>query len=241
MATPLSIIRLVFKPNTISPAVDSPAMALNFQCTAGPVALTDVTNLMTAVRAMIATPAPGATFALTHYYGRTIDRTTNSGVVDAYDISNALAHGVPMGSPVLVGSWTPAAAGATDTGPEGVCAVVTLQAPYGTDEEFISNTRPRARDRGRIYFGPIGSMSYAPNGTDAHTQLTPAIMTDLTKAFQQLATTFVATSLAWGLVQWSRKNALVKSIHQIWMDDRPDYQRRRTDPGTTRVTAPGPA
>jgi hypothetical protein len=29
--------------------------------------------------------------------------------------------------------------------------------------------------------------------------------------------------------QWSRKDATVNLITELWMDDRPDYQRRRTD------------
>jgi hypothetical protein len=45
-----------------------------------------------------------------------------------------------------------------------------------------------------------------------------------------LAQQFSIGSETWELVVWSRKNASVKLPFETFMDDRFDYQRRRSDP-----------
>jgi hypothetical protein len=42
--------------------------------------------------------------------------------------------------------------------------------------------------------------------------------------------------ITWQLCVWSRKNAGVKPVQTTWVDDRPDYQRRRADQGVVKYS-----
>jgi hypothetical protein len=88
--------------------------------------------------------------------------------------------------------------------------------------------RPRARDRGRIYFGPIAG---AVVSTDAslRTVIVSGAATDILRWLKSINQLTTGGGTTWTLGVWSRKNAVIKQLQQASIDDRVDYQRRRSD------------
>lgn len=162
----------------------------------------------------------------------------------AYNITGHL-NGTPHGAPVwqYAINLSPAYYPATTTIiPEGVAAALSFRRDYGTDVEFVRDpvthkviSRPRGQDRGRIYLGPLDGGCLVGDGTTYRCKLTTTFMNDCLKSFDQVSTFTDSGSHVWHLVQWSRKKASVADIVSTWMDDRPDYQRRRSDQSTTQV------
>jgi hypothetical protein len=233
----LSTILLRVKAQSLSNRVDAPSIDLSYYAPTFPglVAL-DVAELATAVATSLTTTAAGAAHSLSYYWNYVISRATNSATVTAYDVSAHL-DGTPHGSPLFIKAFTPTTGAAPDPLPEGLCVVLTLQAAYDTDVEFVGNTRPRARDRGRIYFGPIGAANIVNDANQA-ALVRPALQTDMrqwAKAASRITTP--TNSITWDLSVWSRKNAAMKPVVEVWTDDRFDYQRRRANqPGTRAFT-----
>jgi len=129
----------------------------------------------------------------------------------------------------------------TNPVPQEAAAVITLQSPYGADVEFGPGTRPRARDRGRIYFGPIDSGSLSVEATTNRTLLLPAMRTSLTAWIKAINIhTTAPTSCTYDLAVWSRRGAQMKSLSSCWIDDNPDTQRRRggTHAAKTQIALP---
>jgi hypothetical protein len=123
--------------------------------------------------------------------------------------------------------------------PEGVAACVTVQSAYGSDAEFAPGSRPRARDRNRFYAGPLSGAALAQD-TDKRTTLKGSFMTFLGNWLQAVAKGPGVSPDIFGLVTWSKIGAKVAEAIQGWIDDRPDYQRRRADQGTNRLYVPTP-
>jgi hypothetical protein len=164
-----------------------------------------------------------------------MDRGTNHCTVDVYDISSSL-NGDPHGSPVDSGNWTLGVAGATTGMAEGLAACVSYRADYGPDVEYAPNARPRARDRNRHYFGPLTTQTLVMGSVSQRATMPHAVCTDFLNDTKQveviLATGFGTPPFGpdqWNLQVWSRKNAATKPVAEYWMDDRIDYQRRRSD------------
>lgn len=161
------------------------------------------------------------TTALSRYMGNAIDRSVKP-MCRFYDITGHLS-GTPAGSPVAMREF-PAALGGSASAvdlPSECAVVLTMAADFGTDVEFGPGTRPRARDRARIFLGPL-------NQTASQTVLgiaRPAdeLRTNLAEAGARLARHV-------GLVDhvvWSRRGARTKPSTNVWVDDAFDTQRRR--------------
>lgn len=220
---------------TLSPLLDNVTWDFSYFTTFTTQDATDLSQLATTLVGKVNAIPTGGVAAINSYVSPTIDRGSTKCGWQIYDVSAHL-NGTPAGSPVLIGSWTLGGTPADAPIPEGVAATVTLQAPYGTDVEFLPNTRPRARDRGRLYFGPL-SISTLDNDVTTHrTKLKTNFMGDLTKWIKDVnVITSAAHTVVWNLAVWSRKNAAMKSLQEVWVDDRPDYQRRRTDQSTIKT------
>lgn len=232
-------IHLVVEGTSLSPVLDPPTFSLNYQLTGGTGSLLGVNNLVAAVNSAMLLIPSGGTHSLLELWGPTISRASGSGITKAFDVTGHL-NGTPHGPPIVTASFTPSAAFGGVGLPEGVCIVVTLQSPYGSDDEFLSGTRPRARDRGRIYFGPISTNALSPEATTNRSVVASATMTNLLGFVKSIASITPATGQTYVLSVWSRRAALMKPLSQAWVDDRPDYQRRRADQGATRSTIPLP-
>lgn len=173
--------------------------------------------------------AVGATNPIKHYLSTVLDQTTNHALWTAYDITAHL-DGTPHGSPIGAGNWTLGSTGASEDYPDGVAATVSFRAAYGTDVEFGTGTRPRARDRNRFYVGPLNVSAFLTDDTTGRCKFQSQFLTDALAALLALSDSVTAGSWEYNLRVWSRKNASVKIPVEGWMDDRPDYQRRRSDP-----------
>lgn len=232
MPTTSILVRATF--SSISPLVDNVSMDLAYYASVGIPALADITSLISQVGASFALTPSGALHTAAYYIGPVMSGAANASTIQAYDISAHL-DGSRHGSPVAVSSFSLSGTRSAAALPEGICAVITLQAPYGTDVEFGPGTRPRARDRGRIYFGPLAGQAISADGSNRSIIIAQA-GTDLKlwlKSINQLTT---AGGITWTLGVWSRKNALIKQLSACYIDDRPDYQRRRADQGAARYT-----
>lgn len=199
----------------------------------------DVGLLVDQVPHLITQVATGAGHAIGTWLAPSFSRTANICRVDVYDVGAHL-DGSPHGSPVASGTWTMPAALGTDGLPAGLAAALSFRADYGTDVEFsgpraegAGGTRPRARDRGRFYLGPLVPQAITTAPSDGHVTFGSVFIDDCLADLQQVVT--ISETIppdSWGLAVWSRRNASMKLVTELWMDDRPDYQRRRSDPGT---------
>lgn len=240
MATALSALNLRIKFNTIDPVLDPPSFDLNYFTTYTTQDISDVADLVSKVTTSLGTTHGGSAHSPNQLMNKALDNGTNKSLVDVSDISNHL-DGTPHGSPVLLSSFTLAASGSITNAPFGCCAVITLQAPYGTDVEFGGSppgkTRPRARDRGRIYFGPLNlSSCMVDDSTSNRTKLGSAVGNDLCQWIKSInVITTTPHTIVYNLGVWSRKNAAIKSLQEVWVDDRIDYQRRREDQGVVKT------
>jgi hypothetical protein len=161
-----------------------------------------------------------------YYLSPAVSRVANAHEVAIYALDMAdPAH--YYGSPVTVGSFT-IATGFTGQGmPNEVAVVVSYRADYGSDPEHGGTTRPRADDRGRIYFGPLDA---AASGTLTVLGLSvpvvsSALLTLLSAQISLLATT--AFSHHWQMMVWSRKRQQMKEAISKAINQDFDTQERR--------------
>jgi hypothetical protein len=107
--------------------------------------------------------------------------------------------------------------------------VLSFHGPYGTDVEFAPGARPRSRDRGRIYVGPLTN-SLEAFQFDALTKrcfVSAQFRDDLTKAAHALFVELQGVAPVWNWVVWSRKKADISVVASASVDDGWDTQRRR--------------
>lgn len=221
--------------STLDPIVDSPSFDLSYFTTFVTADIYDVNDLCNTVMLSLHTIPSGGSVSPAGYMHTVIDRGAGKTMITVYDVTTHL-NGSPAGSPVLrvTGALTSAAVGGLV--PAGCCAVVTMQAPYGSDVEFAPGARPRARDRGRIYFGPIGNSAIADDSSSKRTYFTSTFRNDMCQWIKSINTFTTTThSAVYNLGVWSRKNAAMKSLQEVWVDERVDYQRRREDQGVFRT------
>lgn len=176
------------------------------------------------------TAPTGMIHPMGYYLNESVSRGSNACEIEYYDVTAHL-DGTPAGAPIHVdqfqitaGQIGPVAA------PEGCCAVFRYRGPYGSDTEFGPGDRPRARDRGRFYFGPLDGSCFVWNSSLGETLLSTAFLNDTEFVMGQLCRGYSAGPADMNaLVQWSRKNASVKQVNASpsSVDPRPKYQRRR--------------
>jgi hypothetical protein len=174
---------------------------------------------------------------LSSYLGPQIDRSVTA-KIKVYDITTHLTGGA-HGSPVYLDSWTLGAVGDASVQPDNqAAAVLSFHSDYGSAVEFLgphhpagAGTRPKARHRGRIYFGPLAANAMAQDGTTANPILSGNLKRDLAGAAAHLAS---ITGVLWSV--WSRKAPTVGQVVGGWVDGSYDTVRRRKIPSTARTT-----
>lgn len=194
-----------------------------------------VTPLLTAVENFYNTTSGGASEPIGYYLSDVLNRGTGACALEVYDITSHL-DGSPHGAPVAMTSWTLHAGAGSTSIPEGVAATLSIRADYGTDVEFGPGTRPRARDRNRIYLGPLQLPAFAEDSTTHRCTLKSTFVADVLAKAVYLSASIDLGGDNWVWQVWSRKNAATKVPIQAWMDNRPDYQRRRSDPNPASRT-----
>lgn len=161
------------------------------------------------------------------------DSVDASGTWEAmyYDISGHLggtAHGSPFGSGLI----TPGTIG-TDSLPSELAACLSFRSNYGTDVEFGGGgaTRPRARDRGRVFIGPIKKGAVEDSSTTQEGRIIGGLCQSIVSAADALKGDATYT---WSV--WSRKDATLKPVTVVWCDNAWDIQRRRGADATSRFS-----
>jgi len=184
-----------------------------------------------AIESFYSSIGTGGGAPLSFYMPRSLDFGTSHSIITAYDITGHL-NGTPAGAPVAMENFVFGGGTAPSDShpcPEGCAATLSYRADYGSDVEFAPGARPRARDRNRLYI-PINSTTLQLDTTTKRTEFTPSFITDCLASMFTLSNTHTSGGTHYNWRVWSRKAAAVKVITELWMDDRPDYQRRRTDP-----------
>jgi hypothetical protein len=204
---------------------------------------TEAADVSVAIQHFYTTTATGSTQHYAQYMAPSVDNT--AGIHwEAYDITGHL-DGSPHGSPIASNTYAFGTPGSAPSPvPEGVAASLSYRRDYGTDVEFIRDpvthkvtSRPRGQDRGRMYLGPLNSNALAFSSGTSRCVLSTTFMANIIAQLQASLKITDSGSNLWHFKQWSRKKASVADLALIWMDDRPDYQRRRTDQSTTRQQA----
>lgn len=206
----------------------------------------------TAIAGFFNSVTTGQTNALALYVSKAVSRGTNACSIQWTDITAHL-DGTPAGAAFRTDTFTLSAGSTGLDLPGQVAACCAYRAAYGTDLEHgagtvslpssesaqdqgapathLGTTRPRARDRGRFFFGPVNAAAVGTNGI-----MLAQFLTDLSAALALLTTTFNSGGAnQFNMVQWSRRNAQVKPIGLVYVDEGWATQRRRQDTTTNRV------
>lgn len=176
--------------------------------------------------------AAGSTIGAGGYISPSVDRGANHCRIDVYDVGPHL-NGTPHGSPVDSGTFTMLPTSGIPL-PQGIAAAVSFRSDYGADVEFGVGMRPRARDRARFYLGPLTQLTCRTEDATNRCIFDPTFQTNILAQLYSIhvfATGIEPLDSVWALSVWTRKGATFKKATEAWMDDRPDYQRRRSDPG----------
>lgn len=173
----------------------------------------------------------GSSRSIAMFLSPAISRTI-APTMRTYNLDGHLG-GTPHGSPIDTRSL--ALLSAPTSGqlalPSEVAVAVTLRANYGSDAEFSPNARPRARDRGRVFIGPLNAGLITADSTTGAAHLAGTTMGTFGHAGARLM-----NASGPDLCVWSRRNAAVKPVTSVQVDDAFDTQRRRGEKPTSRLT-----
>lgn len=190
-----------------------------------------VTSEVTAVATDLAafyTTNPGGQ-AIGAYIGEHISRSL-SARIKFYDLTGHL-DGTPHGSPFMETTFVLPASAVGSELPAEVAICISFQAAYGADAEFGPGTRPRSRDRGRVFIGPLTGAVLFFDATQGDVRVISTARVDFKNAAKALRD---STTSAWAV--WSRKNAVLEPVVSVWVDDAIDIQRRRGVKPSTRTS-----
>lgn len=175
--------------------------------------------------------AAGAASSVSSLISGAMSRTIKP-IIRHYDVTGHLA-GDPAGSPIAeydMPNVLDANSGATPL-PSEVAICLTAAADFNADVEFGPGTRPRARDRSRLYIGPLHA-SVLDVGAANQPVPSPGAIDTLRFAGAALRDDANTT---WCV--WSRAGQTVKPITNVWVDNAFDTQRRRGERATARLVA----
>jgi hypothetical protein len=169
--------------------------------------------------------APG-TVTLASRLSAKLSRAANIATVKYYDVTTHL-DGSPHGSPVAIEQFTLGAAVDGTCLPEEVAVVLSFHSLLTDIPEEIGSTRPAARHRGRIYFGPLNTASNQASDASVEPQ-TNAALRGAALFFLGLA------SAPWSV--WSRASAAMFTVSGGYVDNAFDTQRRRGHRASARTS-----
>jgi hypothetical protein len=122
---------------------------------------------------------------------------------------------------------------------------VSFRSDYGTDPEFVRDpvthkvtARPRANHRNRVYV-PINTNALVADTVTHRAKASSSFISTVhnwISAITTLGDVVGGAGNTWKWVRWSKKLASVANVISAWLDDRPDYQRRRTDQSGNKTT-----
>lgn len=162
---------------------------------------------------------------------RCISRASTACEVRHFNVT-AVLDGSPAGSPVAIHVFTLGAAAASSAPglPSEVATCLSYHSDY-TDRPEVGplHTRPRARERGRIYIGPLASSLLSER-----TPNTP-VPANFWIDHLALAATRLKDNPNTEWAVWSRKEARMEAVVGGWVDDAFDIQRRRGETAVQRA------
>lgn len=237
------VLKAVTKFTSLDPMTDDPSFATYWE-QIGEDTGVDQSWVAGQIEAFVNTTPTGGVTDMGSYMSSVISRSSGAASIEFYDVTAHL-NGSPAGSPIGIFTFTVTDARETPMPcPDGVAQTIGYRVDYGSDVEFGTGTRPRARDRGRIYFGPLDGYCLTQESVTKRTIFTAQFINDSLLAMTKLAGTQGPDGSGGlsvnSMVVWTRVGAAVKQpITEVWADDRPDYQRRRSDPGVKTQMATG--
>lgn len=164
----------------------------------------------------------------TQFLHPSLDRTTNHGLVNGYDVTAHL-NGSPHGGPTDFLPFTLTASSSPKAAPAQLAIVTDFHADYGTATEFAPGARPRSRLRGRHFWGPLNDGAItSDSSTPWNSSISTAFLTALQTNFYPGL--LLTTHFGPGWSVWSRKNAAFTHVISGWVDHSVHVQRRRSDP-----------
>lgn len=174
--------------------------------------------------------ATGGGSALQTFLSKSLSSIGSLSETSFYNLTGHL-DGSPHGGPIATFNWGLSATGAGVSLPDQIACALSMHSNYGTDVEFgVGGTRPRARDRGRVFIGPLDSGTIVSDATTNEPKMLPLFSQTLADAASRLLT----EQPGWSV--WSRRDAALKTITGGWVDNRPDVQRRRAQLATSRIS-----
>jgi hypothetical protein len=189
---------------------------------------TNLSSLRTAVKNTFTTIAVTPGHAIGTLIGSSISRGANVGRLEFTEVTGHL-DGSPAGSPDYIETWTvPPSSGGSDL-PEGVALVLSWHSAYGDDPEFgPGGDRPKQRDRNRMYIGPMNTFPFDSESSTNRYRLATAFGPALLTWFATMDDINGGPNTTWSLATWSKTANSVRTAVACEIDDRPDYQRRRS-------------
>lgn len=186
------------------------------------------------------------------YLSPDLSRATNAVRLDYTDVTAHL-DGSPAGTPFRTDFLTLVASVGGFPLPPQLSAVLAYRRDYGSDLEHggivtektpesaqddgapathTGASRPRARDRGRMYFGPLCSLTAGPGGG----ALASTFTADAGPSFNTLFDTQNSTAHnQFNVVQWSRAAASVGAVRHYFLNESFGVVRKRGDVTESRV------
>ncbi len=156
-----------------------------------------------------------------------LDRSANVCSVTGYEIGANL-NGSPAGAPVFFQTFTLGASG----GSASAALQLAVVAEYSSDMtgvvEFGTHARPRARRRGRHFFGPITNTHFINTGSPS---FNPAWDTVVTGSIHDASVALLAsTNFGPGWSVWSRVDAATHVVLRGKIDSTIRTRRKRVIP-----------
>jgi hypothetical protein len=229
---------------------DTSSLGFTFEATGSNTGIA-VGDLQNWVFALLNTAVGTQTSPLAAYLSSKISRAS-FGISAALTDVTAHLDGSPAGAPYNTFTLTLGAAGSSVDFPPQCAATVGYRADYSGDVEHgptvslpstdqaidqgapathTGVSRPRARDRARSFFGPLNETAFQADGS-----LGTTLKADLVLRFNDsLITQNPGLANQFNVVVWSRRNAAVKQVKYLYVDEFPTTVRRRGDTTANRV------
>lgn len=225
-----SLARVTFQDGAGLPE-DAVVMSFAFTGAAGSLTVSDTDEIETALVEFFNTnTAAGDNVA--EFLGSRLSRAAGASTIEHYDLGEPVS--LPLGSPIKTDTFTLAAIGTGSTQlPDDVAVALSFHANLTDVPEEVGNTRPAARRRGRIYFGPLHSSASDQGSTSTPAMVSTAFRTTLAQAAARLKI-YAFTEAQWGV--WSRVDGVVRPVVGGFVDNAFDTVRSRGRKATTRLT-----
>jgi hypothetical protein len=240
MAQPVCKLQVILGMQDLT--LDPISFGLHYERETGTSLTPDEANGLAGNLAGTLTAGTGAA-VVASYFPISVNHALNGCDVKGTDVTAHL-DGTPAGSPIADFKWTCPTGTTGSPMPEGVAGVLSYRGDYGMDPEFVRDPvthkvtgRPRSSDRNRLYL-PLNANALTPDPTTGRAKISGGWITAIGNWLNLITTlsdSIGGTGNTWKWVGWSRKLAKVFNVVGAFVDDRPDYQRRRTDPSPTRT------